>query len=547
MISRISRCADRARADADRLPSFASRPLMLCVWAMILIGFCSRLSPFVDPAGRIFWQFMTEDGYLMQTVARNMALGLGMSTSEGTIPTNGVQPLATFFFAALHFLAGGSKLAGIALVTVFSTLVAAVASCYLYRLGQRVFAGMRHGNELAALSAAAWFAAPKIVDHSMNGLETGVYYLAIVVTLNYYIGTISDAKPDLEWRQRLMLGFLLGMTFLARNDAVFFIGGLLFAHLVLGNAASAGFSRRFVDCTVAGVASLAVGAPWLINNYALFGSIVPVSGLSESHGISLGQNLAYIPAGLLEAGFVFVPVPGAIEATWLVIVLSCAAIAASLSGFWVFHARLQLATRRFFLGGVLFTAAVVIYYGIFFGVEFFIPRYTSALSPFLWLCTTATTFLALPLLFRQAGSIRRAAVVITTAIAVVCLALALSGYRKGRSHMHKQVVEWVQENVDQRQWIGAIQTGTLGFFYDRTINLDGKVNPDALRARRLEGHVLNYIVDSKINYLADWAGITSWMTREESPRFVKEFEIVVKDEQHNLGVLRRVRPVRQIE
>ena len=52
---------------------------------------------------------MSEDGYLMQTVARNMAIGLGMSTAEGTIPTNGVQPLATFAYAGLHALAGGSN------------------------------------------------------------------------------------------------------------------------------------------------------------------------------------------------------------------------------------------------------------------------------------------------------------------------------------------------------------------------------------------------------------------------------------------------------
>ena len=109
--------------------------------------------------------------------------------------------------------------------------------------------------------------------------------------------------------------------------------------------------------------------------------------------------------------------------------------------------------------------------------------------------------------------------------------------------MHKQVVDWVQTNVAEGQWVGAIQTGTLGFFHDRTINLDGKVNPDALHARIVEGHVLNYVVQSKIYYLTDWTGITSWLSRKESPRFTEAFELVVKDEQRNLGVLRRVRPV----
>ena len=40
-------------------------------------------------------QWPTEDGYLMLTIARNMALGNGMSTADGELPTNGTQPLAT--------------------------------------------------------------------------------------------------------------------------------------------------------------------------------------------------------------------------------------------------------------------------------------------------------------------------------------------------------------------------------------------------------------------------------------------------------------------
>ncbi len=56
---------------------------------------------------------MTEDGYLMLTIARNMAIGLGMSVSEGTIHSNGVQPLATFLFTLPYLLTGGDKVAGL--------------------------------------------------------------------------------------------------------------------------------------------------------------------------------------------------------------------------------------------------------------------------------------------------------------------------------------------------------------------------------------------------------------------------------------------------
>lgn len=110
--------------------------------------------------------------------------------------------------------------------------------------------------------------------------------------------------------------------------------------------------------------------------------------------------------------------------------------------------------------------------------------------------------------------------------------------------MHKQVVDWVQANVSPRQWVGAPQTGTLGFFHDRTINLDGKVNPDALKVLLKDGHILNYVLDSKINYIVDWADMADWVNfKQHSVRFGNEFEVVVKDRKLNLAVLRRIQPV----
>ena len=111
--------------------------------------------------------------------------------------------------------------------------------------------------------------------------------------------------------------------------------------------------------------------------------------------------------------------------------------------------------------------------------------------------------------------------------------------------MHSQVVKWVQGNVPEIQWVGAVQTGTLGFFHDRTLNLDGKVNPAALRAILENGNVLEYVRNSKIDYIADWYPMADWVKIKSEPRFAKDFEVVVRDEQSNLGVLRRIHPVSQ--
>lgn len=550
MISKISTLADRARLRSDSRPQIVTNPLKICFWSLILIGIAARLMPLVDFDNRLFWQYMTEDGYLLQTIARNIAIGLGMATAEGTIPTNGVQPLATFLFAALHFMAGGSKLDGVILVTLFLVLISAIAGYYAYKVAARIFSSLKHGHELALISAAFWFAAPHTIRHSMNGLETGVYFALILFTIHYYLTIISDDTQSFTCKQRLVLGLLLGLTFLARNDAVFFIGGLLLAHLLIGNnKAGGGYRHRLSDSFVAGITSLFVASPWLINNYILFGSIVPISGISESRDAHFAENLSAIPAYLFGSTFIFAPIPVSIQRADPVILMSIICITLSILAFWFFSAKLTLSSRRFFLSSIIFAFGISCYYGLFFGAAHFLGRYISPLSPFLWFSTCAAIFLFMNMYFHTLAGFQRAALsivlLLTIAAATYLYTDFARGYAKGTSQMHQQVVKWVHDNVPESQWVGAPQTGTLGFFHDRTLNLDGKVNPDALRSILENGSVLKYARNSKIDYIADWYGMADWVNMKSDPQFGKEFEVILRDEKLNLDVMRRIEPVKQ--
>ncbi len=128
------------------------------------------------------------------------------------------------------------------------------------------------------------------------------------------------------------------------------------------------------------------------------------------------------------------------------------------------------------------------------------------------------------------------------ALLVLVLLLNVRLYKLGTTHEHFQVVGWVDQNVEALTWVGAVQTGTLGFFHDRTINLDGKVNPQALDAV-LKRQIPTYVVEAtfddqgrQIDYLVDWVGIAGWMELEP---IKSHFELLVKDEQQNLAVLQR--------
>ncbi len=518
----------------------SSRVINTCLLLLLAVGTLARLSPLLDIEHRLFWQFMSEDGYLMQTIARNMAIGLGMSTSEGAIPTNGVQPLATFLYAALHYLAGGSKLIAIAYVTVFSTILAVIATWLYRRLVLRLLGHLPYAVIVASLTAALWFASPYIVSHSTNGLETGLYYLFIIATLLYYFTTTAASTP-MATQQRIKLGILLGLTFLARNDAVFFIAALLSAHTLVDNSADAGqFNRRFKDSIIAGAVSMLIALPWLIYNQLLFGSIVPISGKSESLGARLGQNLNAIPANLLEASLLYLPIPNSLETTWLVLMIASLGIILMLWVFWTLFARRTLAGQRFFLSMLIFSVCIISYYGLFFGARHFIPRYLSALSPLLWFACFLTMYTTLAGMVNS--TIRFKIACTTLVIFMLSIAVVMSGikYARGTNHMHKQIVEWVNYNTDDQQWVGAIQTGTLGYFHDRTINLDGKVNPKALEARVKFGNISAYVLgETKIEYLVDWAGICGWVSDDKNSQFSEGFSILKEDKTNNLCAMQR--------
>src|SRR5262249_54067428 len=148
--------------------------------------FVARVAPLFDQSGRRLRQFPTEDGYLMLTIARNIALGKGMSVSGGLQPTNGTQPLATLLWSAVFWLTGGERSTGVLGVLVLELAIVCSAAALLFVLARRLLRDLPHGSEAAAILTAVWFASPLVVAHSMNCLETGLYGLvALAVALSF--------------------------------------------------------------------------------------------------------------------------------------------------------------------------------------------------------------------------------------------------------------------------------------------------------------------------------------------------------------------------
>ncbi|NJN67317.1 MAG: hypothetical protein HC884_11700 [Chloroflexaceae bacterium] len=53
---------------------------------------------------------------------------------------------------------------------------------------------------------------------------------------------------------------------------------------------------------------------------------------------------------------------------------------------------------------------------------------------------------------------------------------------------YREQIPLIERYVPDGDDIAAFESGTLGYFHDRTINLDGKVNPEVLALHSYRNH-----------------------------------------------------------
>lgn len=514
------------------------RNILALLFGAAALGTLYRLAPIALGEEALARFFITEDGYLMLTIARNLALGQGLSVSDGTIATNGVQPLATFLYALPYFVTGGDKVASligvIALMTAWS-----VAGFFAVRaFATRALAPFAAGAIWPTLAATLWFLGPLPLAHSMNGLETGLYVALVALTVTVFGDLMAKGAPYAR-RDQILFGALCGLTFLARIDGALLVTALFLVRFVYVQATGRlGFAGAVREALPPGLIALAVAAPWLIHNQILFGSIMPISGSAQSVGTAIGRNLQVVPVNLFETMLPMLPVPQRLLTAAPAQLAALLAIVSVLAAFIFMTARRRDGFAPAIWAYLLFGVAITGYYGLFFGAGHFINRYFAPLAPLL-ICAA----LSVGLMAARALRLGETRIPALAGLAAVALCLGLLGrlvLPGVKQQGHFQVVEWVRENVAPPTWVGAVQTGTLGYWHDRTVNLDGKVNPGALRARVAEGHVLGYVVASEIAYVVDWAGVGEAWSRRTEANFNRRFELVLLDEAANLSVMRRV-------
>ncbi len=478
-----------------------------------------------------------DDTYYLFSIARNAAAGHGFSV-DGIHLTNGFQPLIVLLYTPIFWLCGPRMIGhadswlAIRWTFVLNGVIAALTVWALAHLirscerekpkterekskterekpktdGEKVT--LPWGLTAPVLGALLWTGSISIFAQMAGGLETGLYSLLLCVSMTLYARLLWDENAGVKTSvtRWFLLGLVLGLTVLARIDAAILVAIIVIVELWRWSKKNV--TGHLWDAFVMGATALVVSSPWWIYNVVSFGSLMPVSGQAENSWYTpVSANIYRLVQTLDDIALILFYTPH--DLSFLNRILCSIAIAVLLY-LLLRHTRVTERLRQgmFFsplLPMALFSIVLVIYYTFFFEAPHFIIRYLQPLR-ILWVVLTACAVVFLYPAYLHGSARRRriaGAGIILFSVFSLGFGVERYGYRlhdTTGSEFYKTGV-WAAQHPQEK--IGMLQSGIASFVAPNVINLDGKVNSDALRAHQ-SGRLAEYLRDERFTYIADW-------------------------------------------
>ncbi len=465
--------------------------------AVALAGAALGIAHALRPASVLGDSPLLEDAFYALAVARHAALGHGL-TADGVLPCNGFQPLWVFLNVPLYALTRGDRVLTLRYTLALATTVwIAFGVCVARAAARRV---QPPDAPLArALGPCVTLGSYAVFRAFHNGLETGVLLVLLALAVERLDDPARRATPG--------TALVLAALVYARLDAALFVLAATALSITRDDRSPSGLAplAPLASCAFAALALV----PWLARNVRLDGHPVPTSGRAEALHIDLGRNAVATLAAVGQwtlAPFVRLPL-------WAPAAQVAGATAGVIAGVLFVRSRPSLRAQPTGTAALwVHLAGLAGYYTLAFGAPHFQDRY---LAPAL-LVTLA------PLAAAAARSPRRAAA-LALAVALAnlpFLTCSLAGAGTLGGTTYNRQTAWVLARVQPECTVGAGQSGALGYFRDRVVNLDGKVNARALAAIR--AHALRAYLDSAgVDVVIDWPVYIRGILGEAPSGFVR--------------------------
>jgi hypothetical protein len=430
----------------------------------------------------------TEDAFYSLSVARHLALGLG-PTIDGSMLTNGFQPLFTLLCVGAYLPFGGDRMLGLRAVMLLQGLVLAATAWVVGDVARRL-APPERGDLAGTWTTFLWATSCYVFSEHLNGLETGFQLLGYAVVVRAVLGGAHETR-----RGAVGLGVLLGLLVLTRIDAAIFVA-LLAAAVLLGPGVD-----RLARALALGATAVLVSSPWFAYNAVVFGSVVPTSGTAQQRWAwePLRVSWAQDAIGMLTAPFAsmaaapFEDLPWKLGRAVLGLVLLGVAVRTTPAGGLV-APDVRPRLRTLVTAGGATALAIWAYYVLGSFATWHYHRY---LAPG---ALAVVVFHGLQLAARSPRTRAVALVVVPLLLGRVLVdAYTTSAFRD--SIYWKWQIPLVDRHVPPGTLVGAWQSGTFGYFREPVLNLDGKVNAEALRRT---AELRAYLRERHVDWIVDF-------------------------------------------
>ena len=448
-----------------------------------------------------------DDGFYALTVSRNIALGRGI-TADGSALTNGFQPLWVFLLVPAFLVAQGDRLFALRIVLGVSSLLMIATAFLLGLIAREVFI------EPAKRKLAFWLAAFLCLSNYivwstyLNGLETGLQILLLCAVIRcLQTGDLNNT------RQLGLAGALLGALVLARIDAVFLVG-VVCVYLLSYPFQHSLVDRAMRSAVVAGGALL-ISSPWWLYNVSYFGSLMPSSGRAQQGWAFSATRLDWALRAFLTSLVPVAPIPAVAQFRGVQLVrllllggtlLYVGLPFAKRRGRWQELSPLMQRTLTIIL---LVGVAWLLLFGWYTLSSFAVWQYQRYFAPttIIFIVTAALLFTEFAELVSRGPQVLGAIAVALSLTVPLRTVFAYEVPGHGQSNFVEQL-NLVQQWVPDSAYVAAGQSGTLGFFRDNVINLDGKVNQTVLDYHPWDSRqstVYRYLQEQQIHYVCDWS------------------------------------------
>ncbi len=472
-----------------------------CAWVLAAFAFLSRLVLGLRSEAQQASRLLLDDGYYMFSCARHLALGQGI-TADGVHLTNGIQPLLVFLEVPFFWIAGDDRWLGVRLSYILFAFLSAASVWLAARIMSRLRITPDEPRspltDPVIICAVIWAFTFPLFALMMNGLETGLYSMLLLVVINLYLSIERSQVRSLA--QFAMMGVAMGLLILARIDALFFLLAIAVFELVRFRGTA------ILRIAILGTVALLVSSPWWIFNFTHFGSFMPISGQAESIGaVDVGTNVvvAFTRFANISTVLLALPLHNLPEVLQLIIsvavLTSAFVIVRRLKLLASICANYQLQSLQPFATASI---GLAIIYVVHFHAPYFLDRYFQPiriLAFFIAAVAIANAFTKVDHPTFRWGF--RAFLLVGLGYFVVAYSLNFASARP--TDLYRAGL-WAKSHAPVI--VGMEQSGIAGFAADNVWNLDGKMNPDALRAMQT-ATLPKYIESQKFGYLADWDNV----------------------------------------